>query len=266
MQARQHITPMGGGYLCIAVCTKGESQSSHFMLHSYHTPLIPITVLSPGITVHGNPMRFYAHTVHTKHVTGKGYAQFHGIGRNKDTQIPGITRAILLYTQDIRPESTMHVDGPIVHLQEKNDVMDLYHISAGAKRIIWHQRLGRINFCKLSELHKHVDGVPRTAMPSDVDNCMTFWACKIKRVARGSADTRKDAILIKEGISVDWGLIFQGSKTKGRYEKLVGINNETAYLIIADHATDVLWGVSSNGKGSPIDWFSQYDQRDMIHK
>jgi hypothetical protein len=164
----------------------------------------------------------------------------------------------------------MYAFHPAMYIQEEKHYTDLNHISAGAEQILWHQRLGHINFRKLSELHKYVDDVPKIAMPSDIDNCMTYWSCKIKRAARGSADTQQDATLIGEGISVDWRFACQRYKTKGRYEKLAGINKETAYLIIVDHATDVLWGFSSDSKRPPIDflnrWFIQYGPRDARHK
>jgi hypothetical protein len=109
---------IGEGYLCLEVCMKGEKRPSHFMVHSYHTPTIPITVLSPGRTVLRHPKRFDAHTVYTNHVTGKGYAQFHGMDGNSDTQIPGIILDVLVYAQAIRPASMEHACNPIMFIQE----------------------------------------------------------------------------------------------------------------------------------------------------
>jgi hypothetical protein len=71
---------VGEGYLRVAVCIKGHTTPSQFMVHSYHTSTIPINVLSPGRTVLCHSSRFDAHTVYTNHVSGRGYATFHSIG------------------------------------------------------------------------------------------------------------------------------------------------------------------------------------------
>jgi hypothetical protein len=71
---------VGEGYLRVAVCIKGQTTPSHFMVHSYHAPTTPITVLSPGRTVLRHSSRFDAHTVYTNHLSGRGYAKFHSIG------------------------------------------------------------------------------------------------------------------------------------------------------------------------------------------
>jgi hypothetical protein len=105
---------IGEGYLCLAVCTKGDAQPSHFMVHSYHTPTIPITILSPGRTVLWHSTLFGTHTVYTNHVTGKGYAQFHVISGNKYTQIPGIIRGVLVYAQAVRPSPVMPACHPFM--------------------------------------------------------------------------------------------------------------------------------------------------------
>jgi hypothetical protein len=144
------------------------------MVHSYHIPSIPIAVLSPGRTVLRHPKRFDAHTVYTNHVMGNGYAQFHGIIGNTYTHIPGIIRGVLVYAQAVCPALTLYGGGGgIMHLEEEHGVIYLCHISVSAERILWDQRMGRINFRKLSEIHKHVDGVPKISIPSDVNKCMT---------------------------------------------------------------------------------------------
>jgi hypothetical protein len=79
---------------------------------------------------------------------------------------------------------------------------------------------------------------------------------QVRRTNNGSADTREDTSVGGQGISMDWGFIFQRSKTKGRYEKLFGWNCETAYLIIADHFLDYLWGLAAEGKAPPLAWFN----------
>jgi hypothetical protein len=119
-----------------------------------------------------------------------------------------------------------------------------------------------MHFHKLSELHKHVDGIPKIALPTDIDGCPSCWVCKVRCANHGSADTHDDATVVGQGISMDWGVIVQRSKTKGRCDKLSGWNGETAYLIIADHLSNYLWGLATDGKAPPLAclnrWLAQY--------
>jgi hypothetical protein len=84
----------------------------------------------------------------------------------------------------------------------------------------------------------------------------------MRNSARGSGDTQRDATVIGQGISMDFGFIVQRSKSVERFESFQGINGETAYLIVADHCMDVLWGIATDGKAPPIvwlnRWFAQY--------
>jgi hypothetical protein len=196
---------VGEGYMRVAVCIKGQTTPSHFMVHSYHTPTIPITVLSPGRTVLRHSSRFDAHTVYMNHVSGRGYAKFHGIGPITDVEVPGIVRGVLLYAQASRPAITAYIARPIhaIHVSP-DDVADaVNHTPATAERVLWHQRLGHVNPRKLADLHKSVRGIPKITMPSDVEKCTTCWVCKIRRSDRGSQDTRQDATVTGQGISMD---------------------------------------------------------------
>jgi hypothetical protein len=60
------------------------------------------------------------------------------------------------------------------------------------------------------------------------------------------------------------GVSLSSVQKKVRYDKLSGWNAETAYLIIADHFSDYLWGLAADGKAPPLAWiilwFAQYSQ------
>jgi hypothetical protein len=262
---------VGEGYLRVAVCIQGQATASHFMIHSYHTPTIPIVVLFPGRTVLRHSSWFNAHTVYTNHTTGRGYAKFHGASSTADVKIPGIVRGVLLYAQASRPAIIAYVACSLTTIDTPIDTnVEVNHIAAAAERVLWHQRLGHVNPRKLGDMHNSVKGIPKISMPSDIDKCMTCWICKIRRSDRGSQDTRQDATVTGQGISMDWGFICHHSKTNGRYEKLAGMHNESAYLIIADHYSDLLWGFPSDRKCPPLKWLnrwlSQYAPRDARHK
>jgi hypothetical protein len=61
-----------------------------------------------------------------------------------------------------------------------------------------------------------------------------------------------------QGISLNFGFIVQRSKDLARYEKLLGLNGETAYLLIADHKSYKLFGISTVGKAPPLAWMNRW--------
>jgi hypothetical protein len=136
------------------------------------------------------------------------------------------------------------------------------HLLACTTQILSHQRLNHCHAHHVSELYKHVDGIPKIVNPPSVDGCYTCWACKMSKSARGTGDTRHDATVIGKGVSIDFGFIVQRSKNIQRFESFQGINSETVYLIVADHCTNVLWGIATDGKSPCIAWlnrrFAQY--------
>jgi hypothetical protein len=164
---------VGEGYLRGAVCIKGQTTPSHFMVHSYHMPTIPITVLSPGRTMLRHSSRFDVHTVYMNHVSRRGYAKFHGIGPITDVEVPGIVRGVLMYAQAYRPAIiayVAYVARPINAIPvSPDDVADaVNYIPVAAERVLWHQRIGHVNPRKLADLHKYVKSIPKITMPSDV--------------------------------------------------------------------------------------------------
>jgi hypothetical protein len=176
-----------------------------------------------------------------------------------DIYIPGIVRGVLLYSRSSSPSSDGSKCDPLEdHDVCVRDIDAINHLNVEATQVIWHQHLGHMHFRKLSDLHMHVEGIPKIALHTDINGCPSCWVFKIRRTDRGSADTRRDATVVGQGISMYWGFIVQRSKTKGCYDKLSGWNGETAYLIIADHFSDYLWGLSSDGKASPLAWFNRW--------
>jgi hypothetical protein len=242
--------------------------STSWSTHITH-PRFPSLFSPPGRTVLCHSSHLDAHIVYTNNVTGRGYVKFYGICSTADVEVTGIVWGVLLYAQASQPVITAYVTRPNT-LNVSNNTIGVNHTTATAEHILWDQRLGHVNPRKLADMHKSVKGIPKISMPSDVDKCMTCWICKIRRSDRGSQYTRQGATVTGQGISMDWGFICHHSKTKGRCEKLVGMHNESSYLIITDHHSDLLWGPPSDSKRPPIKWrnrwLSQYAPRDAKHK
>jgi hypothetical protein len=57
---------------------------------------------------------------------------------------------------------------------------------------------------------------------------------------------------------MDFDLVVQRSNNIERYKSCQGINGETAYLIIADHYTGILWGIATADEATPITWLSRW--------
>jgi hypothetical protein len=211
---RSHASA-GEGYMRLACGTSAEASNKYVIIHCFHTPTLPVTVLSPGRFVARHESKYEAQTIYTNHRNKHGYARIHGLADISDIYIPCIVHGVLLYSRASSPSSTKSLSASPVTLDaHAHDVDSINHLNAEATRILWHQRIGHMHFQKLSDLHKHVDGIPQIALPTDIDGCPSCWVCKIQRTNRGSADTRQDATVVGQGISMDWGFIVQRSKTK----------------------------------------------------
>jgi hypothetical protein len=53
-------------------------------------------------------------------------------------------------------------------------------LGRSALRMLWHQRLGHLNFRRLSELHKHTRGLPALTLPDTIDECAVCMASKLR--------------------------------------------------------------------------------------
>jgi hypothetical protein len=137
-------------------------------------------------------------------------------------------------------------------------VSQIRYLSERATCVLWHQRLCHVHMHRLSGLYKYVGDIPAIKIPQDIEGCNTCWTCKLRNTARVTGDTRKHALMPGQGISLDFGFIVHRSKDLARYEKLLVLNGETAYLILADHKTDKLFGIATVGKAPPLAWMNHW--------
>jgi hypothetical protein len=77
---------------------------------------------------------------------------------------------------------------------------------------------------------KEKDGI-NIKMPPLIEGCDTCWTCKLLNTIRGSGDTINDASVAGQYISMDFGVIVQRSKDLKLYDKFLGLNGESAYLL-----------------------------------
>jgi Reverse transcriptase (RNA-dependent DNA polymerase) len=137
------------------------------------------------------------------------------------------------------------------------NIFQVCHLGRDQLRLLWHQRLGHLNFRRTSDLHRTATGVPKIANADDLDNCPICLAAKLKRAARGQADSRS-ATLCNQGLSIDTGFIVQRSNDSDRFLRSVGLNSETCYCLITDHHSGTLYGQCFASKLPPLDFLNQW--------
>jgi hypothetical protein len=81
--------------------------------------------------------------------------------------------------------------------------------------MLWHQRLGHLNFRRLSELHRHTRGLPALSMPGVLDNCSVCLAAELRKVPRGSASSMVATVCL-QGLSIDFAFMVQKSNDQKR--------------------------------------------------
>jgi hypothetical protein len=72
----------------------------------------------------------------------------------------------------------------------------------------------------------------------------------------GTGDTRNDATVPGKDISLDFGFIVQRSKDLAHHKKILGLNGETAYLLLSDHKTDKIFGIATVVKAPTLAWMN----------
>ena len=139
-------------------------------------------------------------------------------------------------------------------LHEFNIVRSL---SRTALRMLWHQRLGHLNFRRLSEMHRFVQGMPKFDMPTEIEKCPICLADKLRKAPSSSKSTMQ-ATTCNQGISIDFGFMVQKSRDSARLNNLIGHNGKTCYVLLTDHFSGRLYGKAFPTKAPPVDWINQW--------
>ena len=83
-------------------------------------------------------------------------------------------------------------------------------LSRSALRMLWHQRLGHLNFCRLSTMHCFVKGMPEFKLPNELESCPICLAAKLRKQPAGTKTTMRSTIR-NQGISNNFGFMVQRS-------------------------------------------------------
>jgi hypothetical protein len=121
-------------------------------------------------------------------------------------------------------------------------------------RLLWHARLGHLNFRSLSEMHKYADGVPKFKQSHQTENCSTCIVSKLRRSPRGHGTIADKAEVHGQVLCADWGFVCQNSSDPTRVARLASIYGDTSYLIFTCAYTGALYGVCAGSKSVPTKW------------
>ena len=105
--------------------------------------------------------------------------------------------------------SSLMVSGPeipaeedLVEVPEKPlDTYLIRSLSRSALRMLWHQRLGHLNFRRLSTMHRFVKGMPEFTLPTALEECPVCLSAKLRKQPAGTASTMKSTVC-NQGLSI----------------------------------------------------------------
>jgi hypothetical protein len=98
------------------------------------------------------------------------------------------------------------------------------HLTRDQLRLLWHQRFGHIHSRRISDMHRHADGVPKIVIASELDIYPICAQAKLRKAARGQEDSRR--------------FIVQRSSGTSRIKRLRGLNGEICYCFIVQRSSD----------------------------
>jgi Reverse transcriptase (RNA-dependent DNA polymerase) len=159
------------------------------------------------------------------------------------------------------------------------------------QRALLHQRLGHLHQRRLSDLHRFVDGVPKSlGVPLPGCECGVCLAGKMRRSPAGHGSTRLASAPFA-GLSVDLGFVVQKPDKQKisasdlaieprfralsplssdafdwlppwhKYKYQEGLGGEIGYVVIQDHFTGALFGTTLLSKTPPMDYLRSFLER-----
>ena len=139
---------------------------------------------------------------------------------------------------------------PLIVLKDRVKLWFLAHMVNTS--ILWHHRLNHEHRRKVSDSQNHVDGIRAIKHPYDCQGCPIFLDTKPNKNSIGGGKFKSDAHHVGTGLSADWGFIVQKSKNKKRMRHLEGESGEQAFLLVADHFSDMLYRMAAGSKSPPL--------------
>jgi Integrase core domain. len=138
---------------------------------------------------------------------------------------------------------------------------DVAIVSDEATRLLWHARLGHLNFRALASMHHSANGIPKFKQSHVTDQCETCLETKLRRSPRGHGTIANKAEVHGQILCADWGFVCQNSSDPTRITRLASVYGDTSYLIFACAHTGALYGVCAGSKSVPTKWLHTFLHR-----
>ncbi|KAI2508393.1 Retrotransposon gag protein [Fragilaria crotonensis] len=238
-----HLAPLPSNQVIRKLCTE-------------HALVTAAAILDPvdGMTCeacHSPP----ADTSARRYIYGNGMAAVNQFDPPTPTSVITTDDSPNLIVQ--RPELLDAMDPFPEFSPASNEVYTIRSLSRSALRMLWHQRLGHINFRRLSEMHRFVKGMPQFTVPTEIEGCPICLAPKLRKAPSGTGTTMR-ATTCNQGLSIDFGFMVQKSRNSIRHNTLVGLNGETCYVLLTDHYSGRIFGRAFATKAPPVDWINSW--------
>jgi len=131
-------------------------------------------------------------------------------------------------------------------------------VSDETTRLLWHSRLGHLNFRCLYALHKSVEGLPVIKDAHQVDHCPSCLESKLCQSPTGQGSMIDKASSPGQIMAADWGFICYSSEDQQHMLRLRSVFGETSYLIFTCAFSGALFGVCSPSKAVPLEWLDMF--------
>jgi Integrase core domain. len=173
-------------------------------------------------------------------------------------KIPLKLRGQRVYASNLLSSRTSN-DSDVNKLEENGEKIAI--ISDEASRLLWHSRLGHLNFRSMASMHLHAKGVPKFKQSHVTDQCGTCLESKLRRSPRGHGSMIDKADVHGQILCADWGFICQKSSDPTRITRLSSVHGDTSYLIFTCAYTGALYGVCAGSKSVPTKWLHTFLHR-----
>lgn len=290
---QSHHTALYGGYLVLP-CTR-NGKSGHVAIATYYTPSVGVTLLTPATLfdqyaeIHKFVLTGTRNTagVDFLDINSNTLMEFPLYCHNKlQYTVPFVRPSISQRTSKLPKYLSMAIttqpfvdniddlpDDLLLDDLTEFDNIDsteaaptdpsaydesvIHPLHSRVQYQLWHQRLGHIQPRTVSDLHKHVDGIPALSPPTLLDNCPICIVSKMRRADSSNTDSRI-ATVCHQSISVDISFIIQKSKNSDRYIDNIGLRGETCYISIVCYYSGMIHGKTLVNKGPPIEYLNQW--------
>jgi hypothetical protein len=123
--------------------------------------------------------------------------------------------------------------------------------------MLWHQRLGHINFRQPSEMHRFVKGMPEFKIPTEIKGCPICLAAELRKAPAGT-NTMMQVTACNQGLSIDFGFTVQKSCDFAEHNTLVCLNGDTCSVLLTDHFSGRIFGRAFATKAPAVNWINSW--------